>query len=101
MASHSPNDVKSGDFIPLQLNRSISASTIDSGRKVTIDPSISQSSWCTSIEADLLNVEEFKAKSAQAKYWKNLKDGLKRHVASVKGDVIARKFEIDTTFISR
>ena len=104
MASHLRTEerlTKLEEFVPLQLDRSISASTIDSGRKVTNDSSISQTSWCNGVEADLLNVEEFKAKSARAKYWKSLKNDLKRHVACVKGDTIARKFKINITFIGQ
>jgi hypothetical protein len=79
-----------------------STSTIDSTTKVTIlDPAITQISWCADIESDLLNVEEFKIKSAQAKHWKTYKNELKKYVAYIRNDAVAKKFELDIKVIGR
>jgi hypothetical protein len=48
-----------------------------------------------------MNVEEFKIKSSQAKYWKSLQKDVKAYVARIKSDAVANKFEIDIKVIGR
>lgn len=75
---------------------------MDSAQKITsIEPAIQQDTWSADTETDLLNIEEFKLKSAQAKHWKKFKNDLKKHVAKMKGDVISKKFEIEIKVIGR
>jgi hypothetical protein len=66
-----------------------------------IDPPVSQDSWSADTQSDLLNIAEFKEKSACVKHWKECKMELKRYVAQVKNDAVAKKFELQVKAIGR
>jgi hypothetical protein len=79
-----------------------STETVDSSQKITIVETLpSQDNWGLDTETDLLNIEEFKEKTARAKHWKEFKNNLKAYVASVQSDAVSRKFEIEIKVIGR
>jgi len=57
--------------------------------------------WVSDTENALANPEEYKAKLAGQQHWRECKNELKRYLAMVKSDAVARKFEIDIKVIGR
>jgi len=57
--------------------------------------------WVTDTENALANPEEYKAKIAGQQHWRERKNELKRYLAIVKSDAVARKFEIDIKVIGK
>ena|SRR5947207_8928103 len=79
-----------------------STHNIDSAQQITlIETIIEQDTWGADIEIELLNIDEFKQKSARAKHWKEVKQGLKKYVAKKKSDAISKKFEMEIKVIGR
>jgi len=66
-----------------------------------IEHVVPQDTWSADTQSDLLNIDEFKEKSACAKHWKDFKNGLKEYVAQVRSDSVAKKFEIEIKNIGR
>jgi hypothetical protein len=62
---------------------------------------VAQDTWSADTESDLLNIEEFKEKSACARHWKEFKMGLKEYVAHARSESVAKKFEIEIKNIGR
>jgi hypothetical protein len=82
---------------PSQSSNPSSNVTIDSSEKITAR----EDTWSADTTNDLLNYEQYKEKYAQAKHWKACKLDLKKHVARVKNEAAARKFEMDIKVIGR
>jgi hypothetical protein len=79
-----------------------STETIDSSQKITIVETLPlQDNWGLDTEIDLLDIEEFKEKTARAKHWKEFKNDLKAYVASVRSDAVSKKFEVEIKVIGR
>jgi hypothetical protein len=79
-----------------------STETIDSSQKFTIVETLPpQDNWGLDTETDLLDIEEFKEKTARAKRWREFKNDLKAYVASVRSDAVSKKFEIEIKVIGR
>jgi hypothetical protein len=75
-------------------NSTASTPITDASPKITLtDPIVQQDTWSADTETDLLNIEDFKVKRAQAKHWKELKTDLKGYMAKMKSDAISKKFE--------
>ena len=62
---------------------------------------MTKDTWSADTQSDLLNIDEFKEKSACAKYWRDFKNELKEYVAQVKSVSVAKKFEIEIKNIGR
>src|ERR1700685_618084 len=81
---------------------SASTHTVDSSQKITLmEHVVAQDTWSANTQSDLLNIDEFKEKTACAKHWKDFKNGLKEYVAQVRSDSVAKKFEIEIKNIGR
>ena len=79
-----------------------STETVDSSQKITIvETPPPQDNWGLDTEIDLLDIEEFKEKTARAKHWKEFKNDLKAYVASVRSDAVSKKFEVEVKVIGR